>query len=243
MSAITSAVHPRRVLARWHPVVCRGSTDSFRRGYSLRSQTTFRSGGRYSSVGPEQCVDLVFGRLNAAAVDGGALRRAGVDLDPNDTQTRAVRFLVDRSLGGALHLSLRHRDRYVDDAQRPADRCARGGGACRHRCRGDAASARRLYRSPLLRLPESLHPVDLRSHSAGPPSQSPAITAVVVAFLGFKDFAPTLRNHPEIRNMLTPANLLVSTARALRQRAVHVTAEREGPVTVSRGRCCCCRRQ
>ena len=28
-----------------------------------------------------------------------------------------------------------------------------------------------------------------------------AITAVVVAFWGFKDFAPTLRNHPEIRNM------------------------------------------
>ncbi len=62
-----------------------------------------------------------------------------------------------------------------------------------------------------------------------------AVTAVVVAFVGFKDFAPTLRNHPEIRSMLTPANLLVSTARALRQRAANVTAVREGPVTVSRG--------
>ena len=62
-----------------------------------------------------------------------------------------------------------------------------------------------------------------------------AITAVVVVFLGFKDFAPTLRNRPEIRNMLTPANLLVSTARALRQRAAHVTGVREGPATVSRG--------
>ena len=64
--------------------------------------------------------------------------------------------------------------------------------------------------------------------------RSRAITAVVVAFIGFKDFAPTLRNRPEIRNMLTPANLLVSTARALRQRAAHVTVAREGPVTVSR---------
>ncbi len=62
-----------------------------------------------------------------------------------------------------------------------------------------------------------------------------AITTVVVAFIGFKDFAPTLRNRPEIRNMLTPANLLVSTARALRQRAGHVAVAREGPVTVSRG--------
>jgi lipid A ethanolaminephosphotransferase len=62
-----------------------------------------------------------------------------------------------------------------------------------------------------------------------------AITAVVVTFLGFKDLAPTLRNRPEIRNMVTPANLLVSTARALRQRAAYVTVAREGPATVSRG--------
>ncbi|HKO66301.1 MAG TPA: phosphoethanolamine--lipid A transferase [Burkholderiaceae bacterium] len=62
-----------------------------------------------------------------------------------------------------------------------------------------------------------------------------AISAVVVALLGFKDFAPTLRNHPEIRNMLTPANLLVSTARAVRQQATNVTEAREGPMTVSRG--------
>jgi lipid A ethanolaminephosphotransferase len=61
------------------------------------------------------------------------------------------------------------------------------------------------------------------------------LVAVTAAVVVFKDLAPTLRNHPEIRNMLTPANLVVSTGRALHQRSVYVTAAREGPLTVSRG--------
>ena len=59
--------------------------------------------------------------------------------------------------------------------------------------------------------------------------------AVASAALVYKDLAATLRNRPEIRNMLTPANLVVSTGRALRQRAANGTAAREGPLTVTRG--------
>ncbi len=59
--------------------------------------------------------------------------------------------------------------------------------------------------------------------------------AVTAAAVEFKELAPTLRNRPEIRNMVTPANLVVSTSRALRQRAAQATATREGPATVSRG--------
>jgi lipid A ethanolaminephosphotransferase len=61
-----------------------------------------------------------------------------------------------------------------------------------------------------------------------------AAVAVSTAALGFKDIAPTLRSRPEIRNMLTPANVLISTVRALRQRAAYVAAAREGPISVKR---------
>ena len=56
----------------------------------------------------------------------------------------------------------------------------------------------------------------------------------MVALVAFRDLAPMLRNRPEIRNMVTPANLLVSTVRALRQQAIQLPGAHEGPATISR---------
>ena len=61
-----------------------------------------------------------------------------------------------------------------------------------------------------------------------------AVAAVITASLAFKDLGPMLRNRSEIRNMITPVNLLASTVRALRQQAMQAAATHEGPDTVSR---------
>ena len=169
-------------------------------------------------------------------LDGGALRRLLASISTRkDAQTRAECFIADRRL--VAHYISRYG--IVIDTSMMPQRDADG----RFTRRGAlSASISWLTLLLLAGLPIAL--VAFTGIAAprrpafafrGATIATAAFTAVVVAFLGFKDFAPTLRNHPEIRNMLTPANLLVSTARALRQRAFHVTGVREGPVTISRG--------
>ena len=66
---------------------------------------------------------------------------------------------------------------------------------------------------------------------------------MVAALVVFKDFAPTLRNRPEIRNLLTPANLVVSTGRALRHRGVTKPRSAKVRYCFARPRCHCSGRE
>ena len=61
------------------------------------------------------------------------------------------------------------------------------------------------------------------------------VTGVTAGLLVFKDLGPTVRNRPEIRNLLTPMNFVVSTARALRQRADNLSAVPTALEKVGRG--------
>ena len=116
MSAIVLPVRPRRVLARWRPVITAETLILLVAAFiAIADNVPF---WRAVLVDRDfgECVDLVVGGLDSAAADSGAFRRAGVDLDAKDAETRALRFNVDRSSGGALHLPLWHCHRHVDDA-------------------------------------------------------------------------------------------------------------------------------